>query len=495
MTYNDKQTKKELFKSTSIIGGTQLVSIILGIVRTKVIAILLGPSGVGIAGMLQSIIDTIKSATSFGINYSSVKDIAQANETQDEIRIATTIKIMRRWVVCTGLLGVLITVLLCYPLSLLSFDSPNYAISIAIVSVAILITNISAGQIALLQGMRLIKEMAKASLWGAVIGTAVILPIYWWLGIDGIIPAMILSALFSLATSWWYSKKVQLAKVGLTFKQTYHGGLSMAKLGFFIVISGFISLATIYIVRVVIVDKGGVDAVGYFQAAWMITNIYMSLVLNAMLADFFPRLSAIISDKKGTVNLVNQQMELALLLGGILVVSLMTFSELAINILYSSKFIVAVPVLQWQMLGALLVFIGWPLGVIFLSTNKGNWVVITDTLWCVLYFVLIYFGWDYFGFNVLGIAYVIAIAVKLIITYFLAKQIVQYQFSKTNIKYIVILLISSISILCLQTLIDNVLIKMIVSSFCAMITICYCLIELNKHIGLFNMIKTKLLKK
>ena len=70
---DDNQVKKELLKSTSIIGGTQIFIILLGIFRTKIIALLLGPAGLGFLGLLQSIVDIVRSSTSFGINYSAVK--------------------------------------------------------------------------------------------------------------------------------------------------------------------------------------------------------------------------------------------------------------------------------------------------------------------------------------------------------------------------------------------------------------------------------------
>lgn len=495
MSDNSTQTQKELFKATSIIGGTQLFTIILGIVRTKIIAVLLGPAGIGIFGILQSIVDTIKSATSFGLGYSAVKEIAQANQENDELKVTRSIKTMRRWVVFTGLLGMTVSIALCVPLSTFSFDNSQYALSIAIVSVTILFANISAGQIALLQGLRRIKEMAKASLLGATFGTVVVLPMYWWLGIDGIVPSMVVSAVMTLIASWWYARKVKLRQISMTIKETYKGGLPMVKLGFFIVISGFISLATIYIVRVVIVNNDGVDAAGYFQVVWTITNIYMGLVLNAMLADFFPRLSAIISDKAESIKLVNHQMELTLLVGGILVVGLMTFSDIAISVLYSRDFLIASPVLQWQMLGSLVVFICWPLGVIFLSSNKGTYVIFTDTLWCVLYLAFVYYGWPYFGFNILGMAYVVAIIVKLIFTYFLSAQLIGYRFSKRNLKYMVIITIASIAILLLQSLIVDKLMAFGASSIVMGGAIWYCLKELNNMLDLMKIIKTRLLKR
>jgi len=45
---------RQIFKATSIIGGVQFVNIIILIVRSKFIAYLLGPVGMGISGLLVS---------------------------------------------------------------------------------------------------------------------------------------------------------------------------------------------------------------------------------------------------------------------------------------------------------------------------------------------------------------------------------------------------------------------------------------------------------
>ncbi|MGA2331881.1 MAG: hypothetical protein ABSG75_08985 [Syntrophales bacterium] len=46
---------RQIFKSTTLIGRSQVINVYLGIIRTKILAVLLGPSGVGIIGIYTSI--------------------------------------------------------------------------------------------------------------------------------------------------------------------------------------------------------------------------------------------------------------------------------------------------------------------------------------------------------------------------------------------------------------------------------------------------------
>lgn len=161
----------------------------------------------------------------------------------------------------------------------------------------------------------------------------------------------------------------------------------------------------------------------------------MGIILNSMLADFFPRLSAVNTDNAAVTKLVNQQLELVLLIGTIIIVGMITFTNLALKILYSSKFDIAVPLLQWQLLGSLAGFITWALGVIFLAKGRGKFCVFTDTLWCAVYVSVVYYGWDSLGFEILGIAFVIAAFLKLVVVYLMTKKISNFMFSRVNLLY------------------------------------------------------------
>lgn len=432
------KSHKQILKSTAVVGGAQIFSIIIGIFKTKVIAVLLGPSGVGIIGILQSTTDLVRNATSFGINFSGVKDVAEATGTGDKNRIDRTITILRRWALGTGLLGMFITIGLSIPLSNFSFGDKSYAISIAIISITLLITSISAGQIAILQGLRQIGQMAKATLYGTLLGTIITLPLYWWLGVDGIVPGMILTALGGLLISWWFASKVKIQKPKLTFAETIKGGQKMAQLGFFIVIQGFVASATLYIVRAFVASKLNIDAVGYYQASWMIANLYMGIVLRSMLADFFPRLSAINTDNKASIKLVNEQLEMALVVGAPMIISLMAFAGLVINVLYSSSFSISIRLLQWLMSSSFITLIAWPLGTIFLAKNKGIFTVIADGIWSLIFLFLIYYGWPYVGFYLLGIATLLASAGRVLFIIVLTHYMGYFSFSKINVSYIIL---------------------------------------------------------
>src|SRR5687768_15936440 len=116
-----ESSHKQIFKSTAIIGASQGIVIILGILRTKVLAVLLGPVGVGIAGVYQVMIDLIKNVTGLGIGFSAVKVIAQVAVADDKIPISKAVLILKRWMWFTGVLGMCIAAIFAKQISQYTF--------------------------------------------------------------------------------------------------------------------------------------------------------------------------------------------------------------------------------------------------------------------------------------------------------------------------------------------------------------------------------------
>jgi len=490
----DKASHKQILRSTGIIGGTQVISIVMGILRTKIIAMILGPAGIGTMGVFQSIIDLVNQLTSFGINFSSVKDIAEANASNNKIKLAKTALILRRWSLATGLLGMMLTIIFCIPISNYSFSNNSYALSIACISITILLGSISGGQLAMLQGMRKIEQLAKASLYGAFAGLSITVPLYWWLGINGIVPGLILTAFLLYIFSWLYVRKIQIEKVKLSLIETFRGGLGMARLGFFIIITGFMASATLYVVRAFLVEKMDLNAVGYFQACWMITNMYLGTMLNAMLADFFPRLTEVNNDNTASNKLINEQMEITLLVGSPMIVGIIAFAALIIQFLYSFSFTLAIPVLQWQMAGTFFILVSWPLGVMFLAKSKGIFSLITESIWSCVFILFVYIGWDYFGFITLGIAFVFASFIRAIAVYLSTLYLGEFKFSFINIKFFLIYgaLVSSILI---NVRVNQGYRQYIISAIILMITLLISYLNLNKMINIRGFINNKIGRK
>ena len=78
----------EALKSTSIIGGSAAIVILIRMVRTKVLAVLLGPAGIGLEAIYDSIISLARIGVDMGISSSGVRQIASAVGSGSQATIA-----------------------------------------------------------------------------------------------------------------------------------------------------------------------------------------------------------------------------------------------------------------------------------------------------------------------------------------------------------------------------------------------------------------------
>ena len=222
----------QILKSSAMIGGSSVINIALGIIRTKVLALLLGPSGVGLFGLYSSIADMARGIAGMGINSSGVREIAESAGTGDGERIARTVATLRRVAVLLGCLGAIALLAISGPVSRLTFGDARHAGSVALLSLVVFFGSVCGGQLALVQGMRRVADLARMSILGGFYGTVFSIPIVYVLRERGVVPFLVTVAGMSIFTSWWYARKVKVEKVALTWRQVFSEANALLKLGF-----------------------------------------------------------------------------------------------------------------------------------------------------------------------------------------------------------------------------------------------------------------------
>ena len=211
---------RSILKSSSLIGGASVINILIGMVRTKFVAVLLGPTGVGLLGMYAQVTDLIYTATSMGIGSSGVRQVAEAVGSGDDERIARTVITLRRTAWLTGGLGLLVMVVFCIPLSKMTFGNTDYAGPIAVLGITLLVGGIAGGQGCIINGTRRIGDLAKISVLGAFSGTLISVPCFYLWGEAGIVPSLILTSFAVLATSWWFARRVSVKAITLLWRDS-----------------------------------------------------------------------------------------------------------------------------------------------------------------------------------------------------------------------------------------------------------------------------------
>lgn len=426
-------------KATTLLGGVQVFQIIIQIIRSKFIAVLLGPTGIGILGLFNATLSLITNLTNFGLGTSVVKDVAAAYETENQKRLATIVIVIRRLVWITGLFGTLTMLILSYWLSQITFGTPAYTLAFVWLSMTLLFTQLSTGQLVLLQGMRKLHLMAKANLWGSALSLLLTLPLYYLCGIDGIVPGIIISSIITLTLTWHFSNRITIALIPVSKIRTIAEGKVMLTLGFMISLSGLITAGASYLVRIFIGNTGGLAEVGLYNAGFAIINSYVGLVFTAMATDYYPRLSAVANNNQKCRQTINQQAEVAILILAPIIIIFLVFIDWAVVILYSKQFIAINEMIYWAALGMLFKAASFSIAFIFLAKGNGRLYFWNELLANIYLFVLNIIGYHLDGLTGLGLSFLIAYVLYLIQVYVVS--MFKYNIGLNN---------STIKIFCIQ---------------------------------------------
>ncbi|WP_460879730.1 oligosaccharide flippase family protein [Pontibacter rugosus] len=416
-------------KATSIFGGVQVGNILINIIRSKFIAVLLGPTGMGIAGLLTATLNIVTSLTNFGLSRSAVKNVAAANATNDIKKISVVVTVLRKLVWATGLLGSFITLVTAPLLSELTFGNDEYTYAFIWLAFTLLLRQLSAGQLVVLQGMRKIKFMAKGSFLGSVLGLVVSVPVYYLMDIDGIVPAIILTSFISLFISWHFSNKIKVSPTPVDIVQLKTEGGEMLRMGFMLSLSSLAALGASYIIRIFISRNGGIDQVGLYNAGFAIVNTYVGMIFTAMVTDYYPRLSAVAQDRQKATSTINQQAEVAILILAPLLLVFLIFIDWAVILLYSTKFIPVNGMIHWSALGIFFKAVSWAIAYIILANGSSKlffWNELVVNIYMLLLNIL---GYYWGGLTGLGISFLASYILYTAQVYFLTKSVYGFRFS------------------------------------------------------------------
>lgn len=419
---NKKQNSYgQILKATSLFGGVQFFNIIIHVLRSKAIAILLGPNGIGLLGLFYTTTLVIGNLTNFGLGISGVKDISQAHNDGNTLKISKTTTIIRRLVWFTGILGSIILFVSSSWLSKFVFNTVEYKFAFMWLSISLLLNQLSSGQLVILQGMRKLKSLAKANILGNALGLIVSLPFYYYWGTEGIVPAIVITAFATLFFSWYYSKKIEIEPYKISMQKTFIEGKGMLKMGFFISISSLLTIGGFYLVQIYIRNIGGVEQVGLYVAGFAIMNNYVGLIFNAMATDYYPRLSALANDKIPCNEAINQQAEIALLLLAPILIIFLTFINWGILLIYSEEFLGIKEMIYCATLGVMFKAVSWSIAFVFLAKGESKLFFWNELIVNIYMLILNITGYYFFGLIGLGIAFTLSYFLYMIQVFLIVK--------------------------------------------------------------------------
>lgn len=402
---SDKKSYQQILKTTSLFGGVQLFTILISLIRTKLIAIFIGPAGMGIIALLNSTLGIINAISGLGIETSAVKNISENYKEEDLKTVSKTIIIVKKIVLFTGILGMLLVILFSKILSVITFGTTSHTVSFILIAITVLFKQLSSGQLAVLQGLRKIKLLAKANFYGNLFGLVFSIPLYYFLKFDAIIPTIIITSFTALLFSFYYSNKIKTEKESISNAVLLLKGKSIVKLGFMLTVSSVLSLLSTYLVQIYISKNGGLEQVGFYNAGFTLLNSYVGIVFTVMSTDYFPKLASINFDNEKVRSSVEQQAFISVLIITPIIVLFLIFVSIIISLIYTANFNVIISMVCFGILGMLFRAVSWAMGFILIAKGDSKIFIKTAFGFNILSLLMNVAGYYFYGLEGLGISF------------------------------------------------------------------------------------------
>ena len=437
MAKENDELYSHVLKFTGLFGGVQGLNVVIGLVRNKFVALLLGPGGMGLVSLFNTTVQFISQATHLGISFSAVRHISEYYDADNTEKVAHYVKVVRGWCLLTALVGMLVCVVLGPFLSSATFSWGDHTLHFVLLAPAIGMIAITGGETAILKGQRKLGALALVQIVAALASLVISIPIYYFFWQAGIVPVIVLMAFVTMCVTLWFSLRLFPLQFGGTYG-ILGEGMEMVRLGVAYTLAAVIGTASEMLIRSYLNVVGDLDVLGLYNAGYMLTITYAGMVFSAMETDYYPRLSAVQHDIQATNETVNRQMEVSLLLVSPMLAALIIALPVVVPLLFSQEFLPVVGMAQVAALAMYMKVLTLPVAYITLARGYSLSYLFLETSYFVAFVILIFFGYRYWGLFGTGVAITLAHVFEFLLVNAYAYKKYGYRSSATVYGYAIV---------------------------------------------------------
>jgi O-antigen/teichoic acid export membrane protein len=299
---------KILFKNSSYLIATKIVKFVVGIIRSKLIAIYLGTLGTGIISQLSQITMSMSQFTLMGMNNGLIKKIAESDKEEKgfEQKLGILLKSYMSIVSLFLIISIALLIIFSKQITFYVFGDIKYYgfFIISLVSFPILIIN--SFSYSILRAFKLIKEVARSELIVVVINLLFFIPLVYFWGITGAAIHVTFSFLTLLIVNHYYAKKRILNKRNISLNDILKAGINQKYIKELLLFAGFgltaglVEIFTEIITRSIVVTNLGIDQLGVYSPVISWGVLFTGFILPSVNTYLYPRFS----ESKSNIDLI-----------------------------------------------------------------------------------------------------------------------------------------------------------------------------------------------
>ena len=422
----------------------QVLHLLLSVVRNKFTAIFIGSAGIGATDLYSRIADFIGSLTQMGLGVSGVRRIAQLYEEDpsgEDLRngVAT----LRSWVFLTAILGAVVA-LATSPLLAWFFlkDSGRWAECCALAPL-IFCATLFAGEMTLLKATHQLKKLALSTALGAFVSLGITIPLYATFGKAAILPVLILGAFSLLCIYLWATTRHYPYRLNFRHPSFRTEGLPLLRLGLSFVIAGVTTTGTELLVRHFIHWEANESQLGFYTVGFTLVVSYARIIFAAVDADYYPRLTAVVEDKREMNLVVNRQIDALVLLMSPFLIAFALGLPFIVRLLYTEEFLCVIPMVLSALCYMFFKAIYTPAAYLSIAKGDSRIFLIMEVLYNTVFAASVIVGYHYGGLLGAGFGLTIAnlydlLAINLFYAYYYKYRMERTTFLRILIQFVLL---------------------------------------------------------
>ena len=411
---------KELGRSVGLLGAQRAAVLLLGAVRTKIVATVLGPAGLGLLSQASSLVELLRQVANVGTGRGFLRLVAEQGASGDTARLERLILTAGTLV---GLLsGILAASCVGFAPAIAAgvFGDAGRAPLVTLCGLILVasVPGAMAGRI--LNGLldfRAYGALMVAQSLAGVVAMALLAP---RAGLAGGVAAFLAAEVVGAGLGFALLRRRVLSPLGLSLRPRapdleslrrllrYAGALSVTSLA---------AAGAALLVRTDMLVRLGPEANGLYQVAWQVGQNYLGILAASLWSYGMPKIASHLEDAEAIGSLQNDFLciALALLAPGILI--LLVSREFWVPILFSVKFLGAGPILAWQLSGELGSVLRQSMNISLLPRERLRFLVLQGVAywgaWAALSWILV----PRLGALSAAVAYCVVNALMLVVSF------------------------------------------------------------------------------
>lgn len=374
----------KLLKVMATTGGASGVTMLLGLLTNKIVAVVLGPAGVGLLSSYRLIQDVVTGLGIFGGAGAQVQALSSVEGEARSRRVVACV-----WLTMTGMAIFTVVLLAGAPLIADHFfrsSSPDIVFALRCMAVTFCVSVIAIVASGFVNVSGAIGRLSLAQVMAGAGGVVAAWPLATLAAggsqlayVGMILAPLAVTAGLTVFMSW---RLGWLPHVAAAFRQKPLRADIRHFLSYFAahLVSSLVNAISLLALRATLIETAGQGANGLFQASWILTQQNLVMLMSSFATYLLPTLSAThdVAERK---RFLDDTLPLIIVLTVPMAGVGLLFMPLVLHLLYSAEFLPAIAPLRWMLLANLFSALIAVFVVLLLARNRPLISAATEVGW------------------------------------------------------------------------------------------------------------------